>query len=64
MRLSSIWSRDNLQLAWRRVTTGTNLAYKRYFRPIYYAYEIALAANLRDLHARLNGGSFRANGSQ
>lgn len=60
MRLSSAWSRDNLLLAWRRVTTGTNLAYKRYFRPIYYAYEIALADNLRDLHARLYGGSFRA----
>lgn len=59
MRLSSVWSRDNLELAWRRVTTGTNLSYKRYFRPIYYAYEIALADNLRDLHSRLNGGSFR-----
>lgn len=59
MRLSSVWSRDNLTLAWRRVTTGTNLGYKRYFRPIYYAYEIALTANLRDLHARLHGGSFR-----
>jgi retron-type reverse transcriptase len=59
MKLSSVWSRDNLVLAWRRVTTGTNLAYKRYFRSIYYAYEIALADNLRDLRARLAGGSFR-----
>ena len=59
MRLSGVWSRANLLLAWRRVTTGTNMAYKRYFRPIYYAYEIALADNLRDLHARLVGGSFR-----
>lgn len=60
MRLSRVWSRDNLLLAWRRVTTGTNLAYKRFFRPIYYAYEIALTANLADLQSRLNGGSFRA----
>jgi len=59
MKLSSVWSRNNLLLAWRRVTTGTNLAYKRYFRPIYYAYEIALADNLRDLHTRLSGGSYR-----
>lgn len=58
MRLASIWSRDNLLLAWRRVTTGKNLAYKKYFRQLYYAYEIALPENLRDLHVRLKGGSF------
>ena len=59
MPLASIWSRDNLLLAWRRITTGRNLAYKKYFRPLYYAYEIALDDNLKDLHTRLRGGSFR-----
>lgn len=46
-------------LAWRRLTTGRNLAYKRFFRRLYYSYEVALDLNLRDLHARLNGGSWQ-----
>jgi retron-type reverse transcriptase len=59
MGLSNIWSRDNLLLAWRRLTTGKNIAYKRYFRNLYYAYEIALDANLKDMQERLRGGSFK-----
>ncbi len=52
-------SRPNLELAWRRITTGINHQHKRYFRHLYYAYETALDANLSDLHARLRGGSYR-----
>jgi retron-type reverse transcriptase len=59
MGLANIWTRNNLLLAWRRLNTGRNAAYKRYFRKLYYAYEIALDANIRDLHDRLKGGSFK-----
>jgi len=59
MSLARLWSLPNLELAWRRLTTGRNIAYKRYFRKLYYAYELGLDANLKDLHARLQGGSFK-----
>jgi hypothetical protein len=45
-------SYPNLELAWRRITTGINHQHKRYFRQLYYTYELALNANLRDLHQR------------
>jgi retron-type reverse transcriptase len=59
MGLQDAWSLQNLHLAWRRLTTGRNLSYKRYFRNLYYAYEIGLKDNIRDLHARLKGGSYQ-----
>jgi hypothetical protein len=49
---------ENLTLAWRRVTTAGNYAYKRYLRPIFYNYELAAESNLNDLHQRLMGGSY------
>jgi hypothetical protein len=48
----------NLELAWRRINTGTNPLYKRFFRPIYLVYEIAIKDNLEDLYERLKGGSY------
>ncbi len=59
MKIEQIAARRNLTLAWRRITTGANQQYKRYFRHIYYAYEVALEKNLADLSQRLTGGSFR-----
>jgi hypothetical protein len=53
------FSLNNLLLAWRRINTGTGHLYKRFFRPIYLAYEIALEENLKDLRDRLKGGSYR-----
>ena len=58
MRISQLASKQNLELAWRRITTGGNYQYKRLYRPIYYAYEVALDANLADLRQRLLGGAF------
>ena len=58
MKMSQLASRPNLKLAWRRITTGGNYQYKRFYRPIYYAYEVALDANLKDLRQRLLGGAF------
>jgi len=48
-----------LKLAWRRITTGVNYQYKSFFRRLYYAYEVALDDNIKDLHARLRGGAYK-----
>lgn len=58
MKLKQLATPANLELAWRRITTGGNYQYKRYFRSLYVAYEVALDANLADLRKRLEGGSF------
>ena len=58
MRISQLASKQNLELAWRRITTGGNYQYKQLYRHIYYAYEVALNANLADLRQRLLGGAF------
>lgn len=58
MKINQLASKQNLKLAWRRITTGGNYQYKRYYRHIYYAYEVALEANLKDLRQRLLGGTF------
>lgn len=60
MKLNQLASRQNIELAWRRITTGGNYQYKRFFRDLYYAYEVALDDNLRDLRQRLLGGAFEA----
>ena len=59
MKKNQLASKKNLELAWRRITTGGNYQYKRFYRPIYYAYEVALDANLADLRKRLVGGVFQ-----
>ena len=60
MKTSQLASEQNLELAWHRITTGGNYQYKRLYRHIYYAYEVALDANLADLRQRLLGGAFEA----
>jgi hypothetical protein len=60
MQLSTLATKPNLDLAWRRITTGTNQQYKRFYRELYYAYELSLSANLGDLRARLLAGTYRA----
>ena len=59
MKINQLASKNNLRLAWRRITTGGNQQYKRYYRPIYYAYEVALDANLADLRLRLLARAFK-----
>ena len=58
MTVNQLATKKNLTLAWRRITTGGNYQYKHLYRPIYYAYEVALDANLADLRQRLLGGAF------
>lgn len=51
-------SPSNFLLAWRRITTGSNASYKRYFREAYLAYEVSLEANLDSLLKRIKGGAY------
>jgi retron-type reverse transcriptase len=51
-------SHSNFLLAWRRINTGSNVSYKRFFRDAYLAYEISLEANLDSLSRRINGGAY------
>lgn len=60
MKINQLASKRNLELAWRRITTGGNYQYKRLFRHVYYTYEVALNANLDELRNRLIGGVFQA----
>ena len=53
--MSKIYSYENLLLAWRRLSTARNIPYKRFYRSIYAAYEIAHEQNIRDLSLRLKG---------
>ena len=55
---ASIASPQNLRLAWRRITTGLNQQYKRYFRHLYYTYEVGLDDNLRALRELLRNRAF------
>lgn len=52
-------SEDNFKLAWRRINTGQNVYYKRFFREVYLAYEVALEANIFCLVNRIKGTSYR-----
>jgi len=56
MQWSSVISRQNLALAWRRINTGRNLQYKRFFREAYLVYESAVDDNLRDFRQTLQAG--------
>lgn len=63
MRWESLVSVANLKLAWRRINTGRNLQYKRFFRELYLVYEGALDENISELHKRLIAKAWRPNHS-
>ena len=48
----------NFLLAWRRINTGSNAAYKRFFREAYLAYEVSLKSNIDCLIKRIRGGAY------
>ena len=52
------WAIDNLKLAWQRVRSNPDRAYKSYFRNQYAAYALADDAQLRHLQNRLSRGIF------
>lgn len=49
---------DNFLLAWRRINTGSNASYKRFFREAYLAYEVSINANIECLIKRIKGGVY------
>jgi len=53
IKWESLVSIPNLRLAWRRINTGKNLQYKRFFRDSYLAYESAHEEHIKDLHDAL-----------
>ncbi len=56
LKRSTTFSKRRLTLAWKRLTTASNQAYKRYFRSAFLAYDLGLEGNIAALHARLQGG--------
>ena len=59
MKWESLISTRNLKLAWRRINTGTNLQYKRFFREAYLVYESAADKHLKQLHNDLAAKSWQ-----
>ena len=59
MRWESLISAQNLKLAWRRITTGRNNQYKRFFREAYLVYESGLDENIRGLREELRNGAWQ-----
>lgn len=59
MRWEALISTQNLKLAWRRINTGRNLQYKRFFREAYLVYESASDQHIRSLHAALAARAWR-----
>ena len=55
MNKASLISIRNLDLAWARITTATNMQHKRMFRHLYHAYEPGRKPNLGLLHEKLQG---------
>lgn len=53
------FSKNNLLIAWRRITTAQSIQYKSFFRRIYYAFEAGIEENVSELSARLLGGSYK-----
>jgi len=51
-------SKQNFLLSWRRINTGSNAYYKRFFRKTYIAYEISLENNINSLIERIKSGSY------
>lgn len=55
MEYNSLVSKNNLKLAWHRIQTGQNTAYKRFFRQMYAGYAAGLDQNLIHLNRMLKG---------
>src|SRR5712691_453047 len=56
--LREAFSLDNLQRAWRWLTTNPEAQFKNYVRHVYRAYSMCLDANIADLRNRLMDGIY------
>ena len=48
----------NLELGWRRIRTGQNIAYKKFFREIYDAFGISAKENISQLSKNILNGTY------
>lgn len=53
--LNTLYSKNNLRLAWQRINTASNHGYKEFFRHAYQCWELGEDQLLRDLRSRLKG---------
>ena len=51
-------TKDNFLLAWKRLNTGTNFYYKKFFREVFLAYEISHETSIENLINRLKCNTF------
>lgn len=51
-------AKDNFLLAWKRLNTGTNFYYKKFFREVFLAYEISHETSIENLINRLKCNTF------
>ena len=58
VKLNQLATRPNLELAWKRITTGANIPYKSLYRELYHVYGVAIDAHLSDLRERILGEVF------
>jgi len=49
----------NLELAWKRIRTGLNIPYKRFFREIYDAFDISSKDNIHRLSLNIKNGTYK-----
>lgn len=59
MNIKNLISKENLHLAWNRIKAGDNRDYKKFFRNIYYAYELSVDKNIDHLYEILKGGAYK-----
>jgi hypothetical protein len=57
-QIRRVAARGNLDLAWLRLRTSTEPAYREYFRPLYRAFGVAADEHLDVLHDALIGGYY------
>jgi len=63
MSLSRLFSKPNLILAWRRITSSKDVRYKNYFRHLIEAYELSYEDNIKYLYYRLKNDKYKPHSS-
>ena len=59
MKWNSLVSAQNLKLAWKRINTGKNLQYKRFFRESYLVYDSAADEHIKQLRKHLTARAWQ-----
>jgi len=59
MKWEALVSSQNLKLAWRRINTGMNLQYKRFYRECFLVYESGVDEHIKNLHKALKAKAWQ-----